>query len=227
MKKIILLFSIILLCIIVFVPTQSFTKREASASKGEHLKDLLLTIPEGWTATKTPLGPTEASSNQVERILNYDDVFYYRFTKGDLTFSLYACYWGEGKMPAQLVASHTPDRCWTENGMTCIDTEFNVVKTVLNSELLPAQSRIFTTNQNDQEIYVYFWHLIDGELYDYGERFNAVPHPLKWVRDAVSDAILGTKEQYFIRIDSNRPITQFWEDRSVQEIVSNLKKIGL
>ena len=227
MKYVILGLSIIALAGIILVPTQSFKTRTAAESKGEHLKETLFLEPKGWSVRSVELGPTEAVAEQVSKILNYDDNFYYQYEKGDTVFSLYVSYWGAGKMPAQLVASHTPDRCWTENGMTCTDMDFNVVAKVGDKQLLPAQSRVYTSPGQAGEQFVYYWHLIDDELYDYGTRFNAVPHPLKWVRDAVGDALLGTREQYFIRINANKPIEQIWNMEGVQEVAAQLKKIGL
>ena len=131
-------------------------------------------------------------------------------------------------MPAQLVASHTPDRCWTENGMTCLDYEFNVEKDLETASLVPAQWRLFTPGgERDNKIHVLYWHLIDGELYDFGERLNAVPHPMNWIRDAVKDALLGTREQYFVRINSNVPFEEIWNDPEFQQVIGQLEKLGL
>lgn len=217
----------LVLGIVVFLPNNPFKNRVAKSSLGLHLKDSLSVPVKEWKYQDLDLGSTERGTARTRQILNFDDHFYREYRLGDTIFSLYVAYWGEGKMPAQLVASHTPDRCWVEGGMKCLDYRFNENLSVENFSLRPAQWRIFKKPPSEEEIYVLYWHLIDGELYDFGERLNAVPHPLNWIRDAIKDALLGTSEQYFVRLASNVPFPYIWEHEDIQRIVSTLKNIGL
>lgn len=76
-------------------------------------------VPEaltGWQAREEPLGATEVVKGQVEAILNYDDYVFRVFTRGTAHVGVYVAYWKRDRMPVSRVASHTPDRCWTENG---------------------------------------------------------------------------------------------------------------
>ena len=72
----------------------------------------------GWTAIDEPLGPTEFLQTAVEKNLNYDDMVNRVYRRGERSFGLYVAYWSPGRMPVQKVASHTPDRCWSENGVS-------------------------------------------------------------------------------------------------------------
>jgi len=63
----------------------------------------------GWKCRDVPLGTNEFLSGEVARVLNYDEVVNREYTRDGVTFGIYVVYWGAGKMPTQLVASHTPD----------------------------------------------------------------------------------------------------------------------
>jgi len=130
-------------------------------------------------------------------------------------------------MPTQLVASHTPDRCWTENGWRCLAMRFQEPETLDGSALLPAEWRIFEPPSGGRPVYVLYWHLVGGRRYDYGRRFNAIPSPLLWWKGAVQQMLLGSGEQYFIRITSNEPIEGLWSDRGFAEMLRGLGHLGL
>jgi len=74
---------------------------------------------------------------------------------------------------------------------------------------------------------VLYWHLVEGRIYDYGGRFNAVPSPTLWIKDAVQQALLGSREQYFIRITSAEPLENLRNDPGFAEILRGLKRLGL
>ena len=139
----------------------------------------------GWASRDLPLGPSEFLSSEVEKVLNYDEVINREYQRGSDRFGVYVAYWSAGKMPVQLVASHTPDRCWTENGWRCLDMRFKQRGFFAGMDVAPAEWRLFEPPLGGAPTYVLYWHLVDGETYDYGERFNAVPDPVRWWRGAM------------------------------------------
>jgi hypothetical protein len=185
-----------------------------------------VTLP-GWRFRDMPLGPSEFLASEAEKVLNFDDVVYREFTHKSTTFEVYVAYWGSGKMPAQLVASHTPDRCWTENGWKCLSMKFRQPESVGGEALQPAEWRLFETPQGGGQVYVLYWHLVAGKAYDYGSRFNAIPDPLQWWKGALQQALLGSPEQYFVRITSNQPIDELWGDEGFAEVIHQLTRLGL
>jgi hypothetical protein len=186
-----------------------------------------LTIPGGWTGADVPLGANEFMSNEVEKVLNYDAVLNREFSRGGETFGVYVAYWGAGKMPTRLVASHTPDRCWTENGWRCLAMKFKQSEIFEGAVLQPAEWRIFEPPLGGSPTYVLYWHLVEGHAYDYGDRFNNVPSPILWWKDAVQQAVLGSREQYFIRLTSNEPLENLWDDPGFAEVLRGLGQLGL
>ena len=95
----------------------------------------------GWEAADEPLGPTEFLQTAVEKSLNYDDMVNRLYRSGVRSFGLYVAYWSPGRMPVQKVASHTPDRCWSENGWTCEAMRIEAGLSAGDQRLLPARWR--------------------------------------------------------------------------------------
>jgi hypothetical protein len=184
------------------------------------------TLP-GWTITEEPLGLTEASSAAALKTLNLDDYVYRRYRRGAFSFTVYAAHWAAGRMPTRLVASHTPDRCWTENGMRCIDMRFRQQFRVQEKLLLPAEARTFTSARDHEKIFVAYWHTVEGRIYDYGARFNAVPHPWLWWKDTFDQAANGSREQLFVRIASPLALEVLWRDEDFQTVMASVAALGL
>lgn len=200
---------------------------EVPKPKGPHVGALVPSSLAGWRVKNVPLGPTEFMTGQVEKTLNFDEAVSREYSRPGAVFCVYVAYWGAGKMPTRLVASHTPDRCWTENGWTCQEMRFRQPFSVDGAALQPAEWRRFLPPSGGAVTYVLYWHLVEGRVYDQGGRFNAVPDPLAWWKDAVQQALLGSREQYFIRITSNVPLETLWGDSGFAEVLRGLQALGL
>ena len=181
----------------------------------------------GWTVRDVPLGATEFLSGEVEKVLNYDDVVNREYVRGGDVFGVYVAYWSAGKMPTQVVASHTPDRCWTENGWRCVDMKFKHLEELDGVNLQPAEWRLFEPPAGGQPTYVLYWCLVGGRAYDYGARFNEIPSPMLWWKSAVQQLILGSREQYFIRVTSSVPMESLWNDPGFAEVMRSVAGLGL
>jgi len=221
-----LLLSILVLIFAVSVQGVGYFRAEPPP-RGPHLvREIPAQVP-GWSGRDVPLGPNEFVAGEVEKVLRYDEVIYREFRRGNESFGVYVAYWGQGKMPSQLVASHTPDRCWTENGWRCLEMKFRQPVRFEDQTFLPAEWRVFVPPANNEPVYVLYWHLNDGRLYDYGGRFNAVPDPVLWWKDVVMQAVKGNREQYFVRITSNGPVENLWHDPGFVEVLRGLGRLGL
>jgi hypothetical protein len=200
---------------------------EPPRSRDAHLEQSVpFSIP-GWSGRDLPVGANEFISKVAEKTLNYDEVVYREYRRGSMFFTVYVAYWGAGKMPAQLVASHTPDRCWTENGWRCLDMKFRQSFVLDGQAVQPAEWRLFEPPNGGKSIFVLFWHLVKGRVYDYGERFNSIPDPILWCKDAVKQAFIGSQEQYFIRVASSEPPEKIWSDAGFVEVMRGLGRLGL
>lgn len=180
-----------------------------------------------WLGGDEPLGPNESVSDAASRVLNFDDYVYRIYRSGSATLGVYIAYWAPGRMPTHKVASHTPDRCWIENGWKIRDARFSVPVSAEELVLKPGEWRVFRPPGDTREQFVLYWHLVGDELYDYGARLNTRPHPVKWVRDSMAYALKGSEEQYFIRLTSERPIEDLLADPSLAGLWKALAELGL
>lgn len=201
--------------------------RETPKPRAPHLMQAVPKELPGWSGRDVQLGANEFISNEVEKVLNYDEVLYREYGRSGENFGVYVAYWGPGKMPTRLVASHTPDRCWTENGWRCVEMKFKTAETFEGTALQPAEWRVFEPPRGGSPTYVMYWHLVEGRTYDYGERFNNVPDPLLWWKDAMQQALLGSREQYFIRLTSSEPLENLWNDPGFEKVLRGLGQLGL
>ncbi len=201
--------------------------RETPQARGRHLAHSIPAELPGWTGREVPLGANEFMSGEVEKVLNYDEFVSREYSRSGERFGVYVAYWGAGKMPTRLVASHTPDRCWTENGWRCLQMKFKAAETFEGAALQPAEWRVFEPPNGGASIYVMYWHLVEGRTYDYGERFNNIPDPVLWWKDAVQQALLGSREQYFIRLTSTEPLENLWSDPGFCDVLRGLGRLGL
>jgi hypothetical protein len=109
--------------------------------------------------------------------------------------------------------------------MRCVDLKFKQTYEVKGRPLLPADWRVFVSGEARTQ--VVYWHLVEGKLYDYGDRFNAVPHPLLWWKDTLEQATYGSREQLFVRVAAEVPLEQIWSDPGFQDVMESVAKLGL
>jgi len=181
----------------------------------------------GWSVSDEPLGATESVRSAVARTLNYDDYVFRSYTRGDTQFAVYVAYWTAGRMPMEKVASHTPDRCWSENGWSCNAMRYPEILDSEAGRLKPAYWRIFTPPSMGPKQYVLYWHLVGDELYDYGGGFNQRLSVLRWWSDMLRYAFTGSQEQFFIRLTSTRPFEELRGDAGFEAVVAALARLGL
>lgn len=194
-------------------------------------KDLVALLPTGgnlgWSMEDLPLGNTESMQNNVEKRLNFDSFIFRRYTRGNANIAIYLAYWGPDRMDTRLVASHTPDRCWVENGWQCTDKAFGTELDVGGVQTKPAQGRTFIYPSTNDVQHVFYWHLVGDKVYDYGERLNKFPDPIQYFRDFAQQLKNGRPEQYFIRISSSIPSEQLLHEPLFEDLIASLAPIGL
>lgn len=204
----------------------AFWRTEDKPGKPRHLAQVLPANLSGWESKDVPLGETEAVRGAVEQTLRFDDALFREYRSAAGSFSVYVAYWQPAKMPVQVVASHTPDRCWSSAGWTCVEVAHRRSMGETNAILRPGERRVFEA-PNKARLHVQYWHLVGEELYDYGTRFNQVPSVWRWWRDAAKQIFSTPREQYFVRLTSDRPFEELSGDSGWEEMLSALAKLGL
>ncbi len=184
---------------------------------------------DSWQVRDEPLGHNEVVKAGVEDVLRFDDYVFRRYSKGGRWFSVYVAHWQPGKMPTRLVAEHTPDRCWVENGWICDVRENQRPLEFKERPLWPGEFRTFRTPGNTGEPHqVLFWLLVEGVPYDYRQHGNLFRHAVRWWSGAVAEfARRQPPEQYFIRIASTSSFDVLWREPGFQAVMESVAKLGL
>lgn len=211
------LLALALILQIIPKPTGAEVKRDVP------LEDVLPRSLAGWFVEDRPIADTEIMQNAVGEILNFDEAIFRAYKRGGIEFSVYLAYWEPGKMSHRLVAGHTPDVCWVAAGWKCTALEFGRTKTFAGQDLAPAQWRIFEGSNTIQ--HVLYWHFSGTELIHYD---RAGPPPISAVfRDLFNKGLNQRLEQYFIRISSNVPFEEIWNDPGFQAVIDSLLPLGI
>lgn len=181
----------------------------------------------GWQDREVSLGSTEAVSGLIINILACDDYVYREYRRGDVAFSVYIAYWGEGRAPIRNVASHAPDHCWILAGWRCEDWRQRSLDGLGAEPSVVVQWRLFSS-PSDERFYVQFWHLAGGFMCNYGYRYDyfSVVYGWKWLMDVVSGVFTVPPEQYFVRITSNRNFETLERDAGYRAVMSQLMGIA-
>lgn len=173
----------------------------------------------GWICEDEDANQSEEYQEAVDKYLNFDDSILRNYTKGTTQVKLYIAYWLPMKMTVRLVSIHTPDVCWTRAGWKCSEKASAITPQVGDTALKPAEFRVFQINDAPQ--YVYFWHMVAGRVHiadnDMGNwsPWNSLTTLRKY-------GLNQRNEQMFIRISSNEPFKNFWNDPGFQKLMAGV-----
>ena len=144
---------------------------------------------------------------------------------GELTqLTVYVAYWPAGQSSVSQVASHTPDACWPGAGWTSVTAgpDRRQSLPLPGLQLAPAEYRKFETSRGNTQ-HVWFWHIFDGRVIDYRDPYSLSA----LLQIALQYGFSRQGSQYFVRVSSNRPMTELAAEPLLREILTNLDRVGL
>jgi len=192
--------------------------------------DLKTAIPDkfdGWEVEDRDLAETEAQAEQAAGILDLTQFVNRVYSRGSTNITVYVAYWLPKTKAVRHVQSHTPDVCWVRNGweLNADESKFSVSCQVDGQPLFPAEMRTLTANETITQ-HTAYWHVVGDEIYinrseaGQWDRWDPIKTLLKY-------GLHQQKEQFFVRINSNRPIEEIWDLPLMQEILRDLADITL
>lgn len=191
------------------------------------LDDLLSEIvPEelnGWKIIDQDMAESPESSERISDFLNFDDALFRIFKKGDAFVGLYIAYWLPGKASYRWAGAHTPDTCWVQNGWKRLDRKYCIPFQNEETPFQPAEFGIYEKDGSTQN--VYFWHLVGGEAFGYEQEGGH--NIFAALLDIKKHGLNLRKEQFFIRLSSNKKIEELQEIEGFKQILDSLNEIGL
>jgi hypothetical protein len=191
-----------------------------------NLKKILAREPPGWVTKDLPLGETELVKEAAEKTLRHDEFFFRSYRKGEWEITVYVAYWAPGKHPPHLVARHTPDLCWTLNGMVCEDQRSDFTLTTEGVPLWPGHWRKFRTGSGET-LYTVFWHRVGDRSFSLALPSSNIPNPKEYMTEALRFAFARKQEQVFLRVTSSHPFEQIVADSGFQQAISGLTQLGI
>jgi hypothetical protein len=189
------------------------------------LSELLPVAAPQWAVSDKPVAQTLEMQRAVDELLNYNEAIFRTYVRADLQLSAYVAYWKPGQFHPRMIMSHTPDNCWTGAGWTMLPTgeHSTLVISTDHGATYPGQLRTFTAGGVVQ--HVVYWHLVGAKPSIYFEKHR---NQFEMFFDTFRDDILeGQREQYFIRLSSNRPLESLVSEPLFQKILEGLSPFGL
>ncbi|MFA6289059.1 MAG: exosortase-associated EpsI family protein [Opitutaceae bacterium] len=194
------------------------------------LENLVPAVVPGWDVQEREMGETEEVREQVLKILHYDEAFFRTYRQGNTEVGVYVAYWKPGKIDPSDAAIHSPDLCWVNAGWR---EERHDYAERLNDgtghPLKIAQFRDFSTAGGTHQEVV-FWHLMGGELSGYvlgpSSRWRE-RLPVLWESQLNNRFGFRQREQFFIRISTNRTISELVADPLWTKIIAGLAPTGI
>ena len=188
----------------------------------------------GSTVSKDiPLAQTEEVLRATENLLALSDFLNREYTLPDgRTFTVYVAYWEPNKTTIINASSHTPDRCWVSNGWeSSKEHRINGKEIEIDGKkLMPAYSREYSIKANATKTFkrkVWFWFVTDGMAYDYKTEDNRFPNPFIWLKNTISESLMGYPEMYFIRVDSQYDLDELLKNKDFKAIMDKLGQLIL
>jgi Protein of unknown function (DUF3485) len=183
----------------------------------------------GWQSEERELGDTESMREQVKDVLGYDDAFFRVYRRGGTEVGVYMAYWRPGQIDPADAATHSPDLCWVNAGWTEESHDYAYpMQDGAGQPLKIAQHRVFTAGGSRQE--VVFWHLMGGRISGYAlgpsSRWDA-RLPILWSNMVENHFGFIRREQFFIRISTNRKMSDLVADPLWREIIAGIAPTGL
>lgn len=186
-------------------------------------------IPEaiaGWETRDEPLGETEYQQQEVLRALQLEHFVHREYHKGARTVSVFVAWWPPGRIPTRLVAFHSPDICWTAQGMRCTAFVNRRQVSVGGRIWHPAEWRTFVDGNGDT-FQVLFWLLIGGQPYDFGTGLGRLPSPWAWFDDLRKRLAGERQDHLLVRIATNGTWEECLSDPALAKALEDIDSIGL
>ena len=177
----------------------------------------------GWIVHDLKIADTPEASVRVSEFLNFDDSIFRSYTKDDTQIGLYIAYWSPGKTSYRWAGAHTPDTCWVKAGWECKKREYGIPFQFAEIQFKPAEYGVYENKTDKQN--VYFWHLVGGETYGYKQQGE--PNIFAALIDIKHHGLNLRKEQFFIRLSSNKTFDQLKQIPGFSDILNSLVEIGL
>jgi hypothetical protein len=186
----------------------------AVAQHAELISSLPRSFP-GYQVEERKIAETESIQRKVDEQLNFSEAVFREYRSGSRVLQVYAARWAPKKMHPRLISGHVPDICWRSAGWTMRNPDYVYQVPVAEMDLPHAQYRLFESNGT--KMHVLYWHVVDGRLSGYAEGINS--RSRRFLQNLVDGIAEGSGEQFFIRLSSPQPWTEWRGDPLFERVI--------
>jgi hypothetical protein len=223
MKRFILITTTLLLLAVVALRAYFSLVPPPEPTLTQPLSKIMPSKLSGWQIEDHDMAESEEASSRISDFLNFDDAIFRTYKNGDTQIGLYIAYWTPGKASYRWAGAHTPDTCWVQNGWSRSERKYSVPFKYENEAFEPAEFGVYHKKSTVQK--VYFWHLVGGEAYSYKQQGG---HNLfSSLIDIKNHGLNLRKEQFFVRLSSNKDLAELKNNAAYSEILTALLKLGM
>jgi hypothetical protein len=223
MKKLILIAGFIGLAAAVGLQAFYALVPPPEATLERRLAEIVADDLPGWRSEDYDMAESPEAAARISNFLNFDDSLFRVFSRGGVQVGVYIAYWTPGKTSYRWAGAHTPDTCWVQAGWTRLDRRHEVPLQAGQTALKPAEFGTYEKDGHARD--VYFWHLVGGEPYGYSQQ--GMHNIWAALLDVKRFGLNLRKEQFFIRLSSNRPLEELEQMPGFERILAALAEIGL
>lgn len=131
-----------------------------------------------------------------------------------------------------MVGTHNPDSCWVNSGWQRQKRIYSWQPSLKGQSLKPCEYGVYHKDGENTE--VIFWHLVGDETNNYRQKVgwrNGLQGRIErlplFLKDLKNYGLDQQREQFFIRISSNVPFEQIWDDPSFLELIESLSSLDI
>ncbi|CAI8295410.1 MAG: Uncharacterised protein [Bacteroidota bacterium] len=223
MKQLVIITVSILLVSVIGLRTYFTLVPPPEPTFQEALSDLMPDDIKGWRIKDHDMADSPEASSRVSDFLKFDDAIFRTYEQYDTAIGLYIAYWKPGTASYRWAGAHTPDTCWVVNGWTRNERAYSVPFSHAEREFEPAEFGVYEMNSNEQN--VYFWHIVGGRAYSYKQ--TKVPNIFSALIDIKNFGLNLRKEQFFVRISSNKDFETLKSTEAMDQILEALYALNM
>ena len=147
---------------------------------------------EGWEVKELPIGPNELLEEVTEAILGFSYCRNFRFQRRSECFEVFLAFWEKGNVSEREVAGHTPEICYTRQGLN-LDR-----KSEISNRTIDIPMWLLEFSHLGETLSLVYFHLADNRVVRHGR--SGSPEFSTYLRRLLSGELSFKKRQLLVRL---------------------------
>ncbi len=149
-------------------------------------------ILEGWEVKELPIGPNEFIEGVTEEILGFSYCRNFRFQRSLECFEVFLSFWVKGTVSEREVAGHTPEVCYTRQGLN-LDR-----KSEISNWTIDIPMWLLEFSHRGEALSLVYFHLADDRVVKHGR--SGSPEFGTYLKRLLSGELNFKKRQLLVRL---------------------------